>query len=629
MWPRSRLVRWGLLGLVLAGSLIRILPIQVPGYSLDEEITYFAVQGIQHHGMPLLPSGLLSERGLPFSYAAWGAGTLFGQSLTSYRLVSLLCGGLALVGIYFAARLIAHEAAALSACLLLAVFPLHIAVSGWARFYSLAAAAYLASVTLFLMSLHRLRLRGWFVASVAVSVLAHELCVTLVALPLLATAVRVDVGGTETKSWRRTFMWCLAITLLAQLALVGLHFLAPNGTLNPWLRQTVAGNVGLSGTAPLAPVLLSNPLTFACLTGLMASSAIALVRYAKAPPVFGTLCLLAALLFQLGLLATVVLVAVLLRPVLARVYLANGALAGFVSALFWTVHTSFVTSAAISVELLRSLVVYSLAYPLDAVRGFCSSLPLTATVIAVVALSTLAAPSPRDERVRMLLILTALGLVVLGVANVPLNSRYYIVSWPVVLIVVVYGLDLMLRAGSSSSTPRGLLLRRFAVAALIVGLTIEHRNYSRQNPVLETGRPDRLGMVQRVDSEGWSGALSTIPRDALVISNDELACVYHLGRVDYWLTTRDRDLAQYALVTDSGRYGLYAGARLISSLDDFRSVVRRTGGRLPVLVLFATGRFEYHLYRQIALDLARHDQRATIHELPNLFILILPAGQSP
>ena len=40
------------------------------GYSVDEEFTVFAVRGIHAHGVPLLPSGLLYDRGIAYSYAA-------------------------------------------------------------------------------------------------------------------------------------------------------------------------------------------------------------------------------------------------------------------------------------------------------------------------------------------------------------------------------------------------------------------------------------------------------------------------------------------------------------------------------------------------------------------------------
>ena len=51
---------------VVAGS----FQIGRPGYSVDEEFTAFAVRGIHAHGVPLLPSGLLYDRGLAYSYAS-------------------------------------------------------------------------------------------------------------------------------------------------------------------------------------------------------------------------------------------------------------------------------------------------------------------------------------------------------------------------------------------------------------------------------------------------------------------------------------------------------------------------------------------------------------------------------
>ena len=51
---------------VMAGS----LQVGRPGYSVDEDFTAFAVRGIHAHGVPLLPSGLLYDRGLAYSYAS-------------------------------------------------------------------------------------------------------------------------------------------------------------------------------------------------------------------------------------------------------------------------------------------------------------------------------------------------------------------------------------------------------------------------------------------------------------------------------------------------------------------------------------------------------------------------------
>src|SRR4051794_19675758 len=50
-------VEWAAFGVILLGAVLRISALKGPGYSLDEEITFFAVQGIRRHGLPLFPSG--------------------------------------------------------------------------------------------------------------------------------------------------------------------------------------------------------------------------------------------------------------------------------------------------------------------------------------------------------------------------------------------------------------------------------------------------------------------------------------------------------------------------------------------------------------------------------------------
>ena len=67
--------------LVFAAAVVALVVLLLPdlrraGYSPDEEFTQFAVRGIRSHGLPLLPSGLLYDRGLLYSYAAAGFGAV-------------------------------------------------------------------------------------------------------------------------------------------------------------------------------------------------------------------------------------------------------------------------------------------------------------------------------------------------------------------------------------------------------------------------------------------------------------------------------------------------------------------------------------------------------------------------
>jgi len=77
-----------------------------PGYSVDEEFTVFAVRGIQAHGLPVLPSGLLYDRGIAYSYAAWFAGAITGSELPAFRAVSLIA---AVVSVFRPAMIIGSQ----------------------------------------------------------------------------------------------------------------------------------------------------------------------------------------------------------------------------------------------------------------------------------------------------------------------------------------------------------------------------------------------------------------------------------------------------------------------------------------------------------------------------------------
>jgi hypothetical protein len=615
------------IAVLLTAAALRAALIGGPGYALDEEITVFAVRGIQETGLPLFPSGVLSDRGLPFSYAAWAAGLIFGQELQSYRLVSLVSALTTILVLYVVMRRLAGDVAAVSAAVLLAIFPVHIAVSGWARFYAAAVAAFTASIALFLAAAEatddrRAQYGRWFIASVVISVLLHELCIVLVALPLLAMIVSRDHDRKQADYWTRTFIWCVAAVAAARLMLVVLHFVAPNQSLNPWLHQGASVTAPSRLLAPFTPVSASAGVL--TVLGVLAAVAYAaLVRYRKSPRLMLALCMLAALLFQLGMLAVATLIASLLRPARATLYLRMAAVAALASAVYWTVHTWWTTSAALTVELFRSLTLFSVSYPFLAVLAFVQSLPLTSLALAAaVVLTFRASPGERERQLRVLAAVILLSLSVLSVLNLGDTARYYLVSWPIVLILAGYVIGVLWQT-SRSSNRYGRLLGPAAALALTLGLVFEHRAFSRTNPVLMTGGNPPLGTIERIDPQRWSARLSAIPHDAVVISNDELASMYHLGRIDYWLATSDWDLARYELVTDTGRYGEYAGARVISTVDDLWKAMHRGDGRPSSVVLFRTGRFEYHLPRQLALELSRRDPRAMVDEDSGLLVVTL------
>ena len=152
-----------------------------PGYSVDEEFTVFAVRGIQQHGLPILPSGLLYDRGIAYSYAAWLAGAITGSALPAYRAISLIAAALSVFLTFVLVRRVANETAAIAASMLVALSVPFWATATSARFYAPFLAVYLLTLICFT---HR---HWWLllVAAAAIARLTHELAFTLAAMPVL------------------------------------------------------------------------------------------------------------------------------------------------------------------------------------------------------------------------------------------------------------------------------------------------------------------------------------------------------------------------------------------------------------------------------------------------------------
>ncbi len=189
------------------------------GYTVDEEYTVFAVRGIAEHGVPLLPSKLLYDRGIAYSYASWLAGAVAGTELPAFRAISVVSAALVVLLTYLLVRRLASEATALTASLFVTISVPFWATATSGRFY----APFLAA---FVLSLYFLTHRHWWIgliAAVAVARLTHELAFLLALIPALVFLFA--------KGDRRHWFWMtIAVTfglVLGQLALFGFHYAAP------------------------------------------------------------------------------------------------------------------------------------------------------------------------------------------------------------------------------------------------------------------------------------------------------------------------------------------------------------------------------------------------------------------
>ena len=189
---------------IVAGS----FQITRPGYSVDEEFTEFAVRGIHAHGVPRLPSGLLYDRGLAYSYAS---------ALVDGRVVSLLCAALAvLLAFILVRRYVNATAGVLAAILVTTSVPLW-ATATTARFY----APFLATCLAALIALDR----PWLLIPLAVLArLLHELGFLIAVVPLVCAVV----ARGQRRKWLIATAAAVAGLVAGQMVLFALHALEPS-----------------------------------------------------------------------------------------------------------------------------------------------------------------------------------------------------------------------------------------------------------------------------------------------------------------------------------------------------------------------------------------------------------------
>ena len=217
----KRLREGGAVAIVAAAVLLAgALALTRPGYSVDEEFTVFAVRGIQQHGLPLLPSGLLYDRGIAYSYAAWLAGAATGSDLPAFRAVSLMSAALSVLLTYLLIRRVADDGTAVAAALMIAVSVPFWATATSARFYAPFLGAYL-------LCLYLLTHRHWWLGLIAAAALArltHELAFTLAVIPAICWLLAKG----DRRHWLVMTTAVVSGLVLGQLVLLALHAAAPS-----------------------------------------------------------------------------------------------------------------------------------------------------------------------------------------------------------------------------------------------------------------------------------------------------------------------------------------------------------------------------------------------------------------
>ena len=179
-----------------------------PGYSVDEEFTEFAVRGIHAHGVPTLPSGLLYDRGLAYSYAS---------ALVNNRVLSLISAALVVLLTFILVRRYVNPTAGILAAVLVTTPVPFWATATTGRFYAPFLATFLAA----LVVIDRPRA---LIAIALVARLLHELGFLIAVIPVVAMLF----ARGQRRTWLHSTAAAAAGLLLGQLLLFAMHALEPS-----------------------------------------------------------------------------------------------------------------------------------------------------------------------------------------------------------------------------------------------------------------------------------------------------------------------------------------------------------------------------------------------------------------
>lgn len=536
------------------------------GYSPDEEFTLFAVRGIQAQGLPLLPSGLLYDRGLLYSFAAWAASLTGLDILPAARLVSAGAGLGLLTLVAIELRRIATPAfATLATCLVALSMPFWVSATT-ARFYTPFMLAYL--VALVLCARHTLTWRGLLALAVASACArwSHELAFTLAGVPVLA-------GLAAAPERRMPWMWrALAVVaglLGAQAVIFAVHAMAPSTNGDVMVKRFFLWQVLNLFEHP--PLDLARGWPIAAAAGGAVAVALAVAR-ARVDAWSGGLIAVGGVAAALGQLAVAPVLAFAALP-LARVrsrrtLVGTGLGVAAAGVAFWMLTQ---VAAGVGVrDAWRALAATSVAYPLDMLVYLVATSPwlVAATFAGLLSRGAVGdAWSPVERSLHLLWIGWVLWF---GVIESGITARYLLL--PVTFMLAAIAAD----AGALCERARGGARPVIAIVTVTLSLAVAVEQWlgplggeSRAEGMRPTLDPTRVAL--------------DIQADDIVVAHDELAGLMAAGRLDAWLVLDPFFRERFVVRRGGEPTGTYTGAPADDTLTPLLARAEREQRRLIVV----------------------------------------------
>jgi hypothetical protein len=561
--------RWTFLGvslLVVGGAALRFIHLFQSGFIPDEEITWFAAHGIKEHFAPVLPSGIIYDRGIPYSYLAWFAGIFFGQTIFAYRIISFISGLAAIVVAFFIGRKAFNNQVGFMAAAFVAFTPWAILISDWARFYSLFLTfALLTSLAYFSQR------KFEYLLFLIITCLLHESGIILALFPLFQFIIQ------GRKDFLKLTTFAVACALLVFIA-KGLFIAsaARKQYLNLYEERTLIA-------APLSHLEFKN------LPAIVAVLACAVVllwvmnRKGLKVPIWwaAAIAICASILLQ-GVALVICAFSSLLNPSRKNIYIIFTIGLVAISVLIWVFQTSIHFGISSFSERFFSLLSYGLAFPLSSLKYFVTHWPIFSIfgLFAVV----FAVNSSSLKEVNVLLACIALASVVfISLVQVPLQPRFFLLGSIFTFIVV------------SIAITRWKKTYGWIFACLILFAVLGEQYFALEESVLlhlEQDRSGPLAMELRTfQIEDEQQLVKSVQSSDIIISNDELASLYFLGRCDFWVLPGSRYFNRFQFTSGNTLRGWYGGSQVLASLQGLKPIIQKEPNKRFLLILFNTAKF--------------------------------------
>lgn len=537
------------------------------GYSPDEEFTLFAVRGIQARRLPLLPSGLLYDRGLAYSYLSAAVAALGLDVLPAARLVSV-AGALAALGVIVTGlRRVSTPGAAVGAAALAAVSVPFWVSATTARFYSPFLFTYLLALVLMAGTTATWRGLLGLACAAAGARWTHELAFTLAAVPVAAGLLDLPA---RRATWAGRAAAVVAGLAAAQALIFLVHALAPPSNGDVMVKRFFLWQVlNLFETPPLG---LARLLPAAAATGAAVATGLAVVR-ARIDLLSAALVLAGGLAAALGQLAVGPVLACAALPLASglvrRRITATGVAVAAAGAGFWLV--SLVTAGLPPAGALARLRAEAVTYPLDMFAHLLAATPwLTGATLAAMLVRAAGLGGPWLPLERSLHVLWIGWVLWFGVIESGITTRYLLLPVTFMLVALVVDAGAIWRVAVAGR--RRLVA---GVAALVLAVVVLEQ---WRGP---WGADSRAGAARPTLDP--AAAAAEIRADDLVAAPDELAALLAAGRIDAWLVLDEFFRERFVVMRDGQATGTYTGAPAAPALTPLLERAEREGRRLIVV----------------------------------------------